>query len=122
MTEFRHVERHGAEPVEAAWEALRLDLDTGGPWRFAAPFITRHRPLIEAALRAAPEPGLRAAAAKTADWLDNVQLMYHTISQGFPRASRGTCEAGMCGDYREHRDALRAALVARTPTEDPDGH
>lgn len=53
---------------------------------------------------------LREAATATADWLDLVQKLYHGIVQKFPAEDRDTCEYGMCGDYRKHRDALRAAL------------
>jgi hypothetical protein len=58
---------------------------------------------------AAREP-LAAAAKKTADWLTATQTMYHMLVQGWPNETRDTCDAGMCGDYREHRDLLEGAL------------
>lgn len=54
---------------------------------------------------------LREAAQATADWLGMVQTMYHALVQGLPTETRDTCEAGMCGEYRKHRDLLNAALA-----------
>ena len=64
-----------------------------------------------------PDP-LREAAKATADWLDHVQMLYHSIVQRMSVNTRDTCNAGMCGDYRQHRDALRAALVQPAPALD----
>ena len=52
------------------------------------------------------------AATATADWLEFVQSIYHSVAQNFPREMRTTCGAGMCPDYRAYAERLRVSLAA----------
>lgn len=103
----RHVERHGAEPVEAAWRAYDQFTLTGGQTPQVRQYL--REAVIEAALRAAPEPGLRLDVERLRAWVGENAMRWDKYPSGTTVVDA------------EALDAFLTALAARTQTEDPDG-
>lgn len=70
-----------------------------------------------AALASQPAADLDVAGLLgIADEIDLTQRIYHRTLQNWPQATENTCEAGMCGTYRQWRDDIRAAIRDATGT------